>query len=247
MRVLVTRPRSDSETLAAEIVRRGHEALIEPLLETEVLPWRPDALGTEMPAAVVVTSRAALAGFEGISLPEPLRVIPLFAVGPATADLARRLGFAGVVEGPGAAEGLPDTVVRHLGGVPGRLAVYLTSQEPSGPAGALIGNLQQLGFVVKTVATYRTRAASALSAKAVAALEEGRVDKVLLYSPRTARIYLALLQKHNLFNAMRGRDHLCLSAAVAAELAAAGLPRRTVAKAPSQKEMLALLDGAAPK
>ena len=80
MRVLVTRPRPDAEAFAEALATRGHEALIEPLLEITLA--EASALPLELDAfqALLVTSANGLRAFA--ALPER-RALPAFPPGPA--------------------------------------------------------------------------------------------------------------------------------------------------------------------
>ncbi len=75
------------------------------------------------------------------------------------------------------------------------------------------------------------------------ALRTARLDAVLLFSPRTAALFAALVQAAGLEPGLRRVVAACLSPAVAAEVA--GLPLRAVrvAEARDQKALLRRLDG----
>ncbi len=88
---------------------------------------------------------------------------------------------------------------------------------------------------------YEARLASTLPEAARAALEEGTLDGVLLYSPRTARAFASLVRKAGLEARVKGLAAYCLSAAVAEALDE--LPGLTVkiAREPDQAALIALL------
>ena len=100
MHVLITRPEPDAGALKAQIEAMGHAVSLEPLLQIELLPIAADALAGAQ--AIIATSRNGLRALaESAALPEALE-LPLFAVGPGTAELARSLGFRRVIAGGGA-------------------------------------------------------------------------------------------------------------------------------------------------
>jgi uroporphyrinogen-III synthase len=75
-------------------------------------------------------------------------------------------------------------------------------------------------------------------------LQEGRIDGVILMSPRTARIFIKLLAKHDAVEAGKGLICYCLSEAIAEELTPLGFAVR-VAATPREEDVLALLDSEA--
>jgi uroporphyrinogen-III synthase len=62
---------------------------------------------------------------------------------------------------------------------------------------------------------YEARPTPALSPAAVAAIGHRQVDAVLLFSPRTARIFVELIARHGLQDQLAAAAAICLSAAVA--------------------------------
>jgi uroporphyrinogen-III synthase len=84
------------------------------------------------------------------------------------------------------------------------------------------------------------RAAEMLGA-AADAIRSGAVEAALHFSPRSAATFVALAEKANITDAMRGIRHLCLSPAVAAPLKGAGA-RTEVAQRPEEEALIALLE-----
>ncbi len=112
MRVLVTRPEPDAGDLAAKIGELGMTAVVDPLLEVELLPIAPEPfIGA---AAVVATSRNALRALAQSPALAPALALPLFAVGSRTEAFAREAGFQHVTRGPGTARALAETIAAAL-------------------------------------------------------------------------------------------------------------------------------------
>lgn len=97
MRLLVTRPEPDALKLGAILEEAGHEAAVEPLLSVS---FEGEAIDVDGAQALVATSRNALRALKASPALAQARRLPLFAVGKATADEARALGFAGVPDDP---------------------------------------------------------------------------------------------------------------------------------------------------
>src|SRR5690606_33989151 len=104
--------------------------------------------------------------------PEAALRLPLYAVRPATAALARVLGFRQVVEGPGDGRGLAGLIRAEVDPASGAL-LHLSGETL---AFDLAGALQPAGFDVRRAVVYRAVPASGLPSDAVEALRGGHVD-----------------------------------------------------------------------
>ena len=235
MRVLLTRPREEASALAARLAARGIETLVEPLLSIHPLAVPPLALtGVQALAVTSANGARALGRVWPVGAPR----LPVFAVGPASAAAARAAGFCRVEAGAEDVAALAQLVAARLDPAAGAVLHAAGSEV----AGDLAGLLAVEGFAVRRAVLYRADPALALSAATIAALTRGEIDAVLLYSPRTAMIFAALVHQAGLIDACRTLTAYCLSASVAA---AATLPFREVRVAahPSEEALLALLQG----
>jgi uroporphyrinogen-III synthase len=163
----------------------------------------PDLAGVQ---AILLTSANAVP-----ALGETARRLPVFAVGAATAAAARRAGCATVISADGGGEDLARLVARRCHPDGGAL-LHLSGQEVSAePAGSLAA----AGFALRRQAVYRTEPARELTPGTISALRRGEIDAVLLFSPRTARTFVALIGRHGLEASLGATAAICLSAAVA--------------------------------
>jgi len=108
-------------------------------------------------------------------------------------------------------------------------------------AGDLAGALQMLGLNVETALVYRAIMVDNLTSDVRAAFVSGAVDGVLHYSARTAAAFVAATARAGLGDLSTQARHLCLSAQVAAPLAAAGAKAIEVASEPNEQALLALV------
>ncbi len=238
MRILVTRPGPDAAGEMEALAARGHEGIAAPLLAIEEV--RDVAIDLEGAQALIVTSRNALRALSRHGAFEAARKLPLFAVGAATARAARELGFAAILEGPGDGAGLAELIASTADPAAGRL-VHLAGEAI---AFDLKAALEPRGFKVNQTVLYRAVPATELPARVLSLIEQGRVDGVILLSPRTARTYLALLERHGVL-AQGGRPVCyCLSEAVAEVLIPYGFHARVAAHR-REEDVLALLDSEA--
>ncbi len=238
MRVLVTRPEPDASREAEELAARGHEAVLAPLLNIEFARDVPvDLAGAQ---ALIVTSRNALRALASRRELEDARKLPLFAVGEATSRTARELGFTEVITGPGRAADLVELVAGRLNPKRGTL-VHLAGETL---AYDLKPALAARGFTLRQPVLYRAVPAQALPPRALSLLAAGKLDGAILLSPRTARTFASLIERHGRVRQESGPVCYCLSQAVAEAVAPLGFEVR-VAAGPREEDVLALLDSGA--
>lgn len=236
MLLLVTRPEPEGTKLKGQIEAIGHEAVVEPFMEAELLPEAIDDL--DGVAAIIATSRNALRALSQSPYLHDAVAIPLFVVGHGTAEIARDLGVERIAIGPGSVNGFAAAIAGTLDPADG-LIVHLAGDVL---AGDLAGELQELGFRVLQPVVYRMKAAEALSEGTREAIGEGAIDGVVLMSPRTARIYAGLIKRHGLADAAAEMIHICLSDAVARSLAPLGDVPVEVAEKPTLNAILELTE-----
>jgi uroporphyrinogen-III synthase len=232
MRVLLTRPEDDSERLVAVLARRGIEAVVAPLVAIVPRAVSPELAGVR---AILLTSAN---GARMLARATARRDLDVLAVGAATAAAAREAGFRSVASAEGDVAALARLAIATLRPDEGELLHVAGSDV----AGDLAGRLRSAGFRVRRAVLYDAEAATALPEAAAQALAEGRLDAVLLFSPRTAATFVSLVRGAGLAESLRAVEAVCLSGAVAGE--AAGLPWRAVrvAARPDQAALLSLLD-----
>ncbi len=234
MRVLVTRGQPEADLLARKLTALGHEALLEPLLETKVLAGDPARLvgnlaGTQ---ALLFTSANGVRAFAALN---GTRSLPVFAVGDSTAAAARTAGFAAIESADGNVEDLAALVARRLDPAAGSLFHGAARQL----AGDLQGALEAAGFTLRRAVLYEAVAATALSESTAVALSGGQVDAIMFFSPRTAQTFVRLAQARALDSSLGQCSALCLSAAVAEKIEALSWAGVLVAERPTQDALLA--------
>ena len=213
--MVVTRPQPFAEGTAALLKARGYRPLMVPLLRkiarNAEVPFGPDG--------VAVTSRAGAA--ELTRFPTLLRR-PVFAVGQATAKAAREVGANVVAIGTGGVDDLAQLIAAHE---PGSI-LHLSGEDQ---AGDLVGTLCGTGIKAERMIVYAMEPVGELPKVSEALLA------VLLYSPRTARLFSARARA----TPWRTAPAIAMSTEIAA-----GLPGREVAVAerPDEASLLATLD-----
>lgn len=240
MRLLVTRPEPEGEALAETLRKAGHEPIVEPMLV--IRPIDDVQIQLDGVDALVATSANASRAISGHPDLAAMCRLPLYAVGAATADAGRHLGFSKVIEGGGSAEALLPVLTSAFrsGGRLLHLAGDVVAVDLATP-------LSRSGIALKTVIVYESVARSALSGKLAAALRQGEVDGVILTSPRTAAIFAALMDKAGFTDVARRLICFCISANTASALAELAPMAIRVAVQPDLPSLLAVIDREKPQ
>lgn len=235
MRLLVTRPRAEAERTAAELKRRGHQALIAPVLTIEPVT------GAEFdPAsfdAIIMTSGNAARALTAHPAVGRTLALPALAVGGQTAQAARDAGFSDVVSADGDANDLL-ALVRGRWGATGRRLLYLAGSDRSRD---LAEELAAHGIHVETVVVYSADAAARLPDDAEQAIRDGAIHGVLHYSRRSTMIFLDCADAGGLSAPVQELTHYCLSPRAAEPLAAGLFRRIRVAPHPDEAALLDLI------
>lgn len=229
MRVLVTRPLADARETEARLNSLGHEAVVAPLLEVCFHPGpQIDLAGVQ---AILATSAN---GVRAIARRTERRDLPLFAVGPETARSATLAGFATVKSADGDATDLAKLVPTWASGSSGALLHASGAQGE----GRLAHALASAGFQVRTEFLYDVAAISEFPPAIVAEIAADKIDAVMLFSPRSARVFAQCVADAGLrAHAARMRG-VCISEATATALAPLSMRDIRIAQRPNQASLL---------
>jgi uroporphyrinogen-III synthase len=233
MQALVTRPREESQSLAAALALCDVGAVIEPMMEVHYC----DAAALDL-NAVQATLCTSANGVRALARVTGERGLPLLAVGETTASRARAEGFTSVESAGGGVADLVLLAAARLRPQNGRL-LHVAGNVV---AGDLVGALRAQGFVIERRVLYEARPVEALSTVAVNALRGRMIDLALFFSPRSAGIFVRLAGIAGVAGCCRTITSLAISAAADAVLT--GLPwrDRRVAERPNQSALLDTLD-----
>jgi len=230
LQVLVTRAQDDAEPLAMLLDARGHQALIDPMLIIESVDGPELDVGGVQ--ALLVTSAN---GARALAQRTPERQLRVLTVGDASARVAREAGFKAVESAGGDVDDLTGLATACLKPEAGAVLHAGGNQV----AGDLGGNLERAGFVYRREVIYEAHPAAALAEATKTALVVGIIGGVLLYSPRTAAIFVELVQTADLATTLESVVAYCLSPTVAEN---AGLLQWTAIETAAQSDQDALLE-----
>lgn len=228
-RVLLTRPRAQSEAFARELAADGVDAAIWPVIEIADLPYDPPPAHQ----AVALTSAAAARRLTGPTS------APAYCVGAATATAARQAGFADVINANGDAAALARRITDDLN--PGNGPIWW-------PCGAHTAqDLRTLLPAFQIIATpvYQAEPTGAPDQGALMALTTGEIHAIALFSPRSAAIFAAKIGGQKEIRRQLGRiTGIAISENAAAPLVGLGLARVLVAERPNSAAMRAAIRSA---
>jgi uroporphyrinogen-III synthase len=232
MRILLTRSAEESERFAEILRARGHESILSPAIEIHLEDGAP--LSLQGVQAILATSAN---GVRALARRTGRRDLPLFVVGPQTAEAAGRAGFTTVRH----ARGNSDILARKIpewASPNGGALLYATGDAP---AGVLPDALSSHGFRVEVLRLYMANERLSLTAPAAAALASDAVDAVMLFSPRTACVFVRHVLQAGLRENCGKVAALCISPGVAGVLAPISFADVRVAAQPNREGMLDLL------
>ncbi|MEM0908590.1 MAG: uroporphyrinogen-III synthase [Pseudomonadota bacterium] len=220
--VAVTRPEPQCSQTAARLEKIGYQVRSAPLLVAkDVGDWGPaDNIGS-----LAITSRTAAMR---LAHHPQFHTIPTFCVGKASAADARRSGALHVES----ADGDVETLFALLCEKAKPPIVHVGGEDQKGD---LAGRLMEAGWAAERRVIYKMAPSEALPSV------EGPLDAVLLYSPRTAKIFT----RYATHSPWREAACVVLSTAVAAPVRSTTVCK--VAERPNEealfKALAALRDG----
>ena len=109
MAILVTRPAPGNAKTAAALKARGHDVLLSPMLRFEPVAFEDD--GGIAFDAVILSSANAVRAIENHAARPRLMLLPVFAVGGHTAQVARDAGFTNITIADGDAISLRERIL----------------------------------------------------------------------------------------------------------------------------------------
>lgn len=233
--ILMTRPRAASLRWASSLAARDYECLIDPLLRVEAIPGaRP---GGAFQAVIFTSTNAPEALLEQGETLSDLLALPCFCVGPSTGAAARAFGFTDIRCGESDSGALAELIIEQIT-AKDRPLLHVCGETADKKA---YDALAKAGIAVAAWPIYRAVAADDLAAETLARFRADGIDIVPVFSPRSARILVSLIEKNRLLPHCHRIVAIGLSPAVADVLRTLPWRRLRVAAAPREDEVLACL------
>ncbi len=233
MRLLLTRPRNDSERIAQLLCKSKVDVHIDPLMKVEFLETPKNDFGAYQ--AIIFTSANGVRAF---CAKNQACGLPIYVVGNNTRDVALQNGLESVTSADGDVKKLSDTIISTLNPNNGPL-LYLSGDHV---AGSLVTDLSHAGFKINHQKIYAVAAAQSLSVDTKNLLKKGAIDYIPFYSPRSGLIFKLLIEAAGLQKTLTAVSALCLSPAVEKEISTLDWEKILTAQKPTQENMFELID-----
>lgn len=240
MAILVTRPAPDNEKTAAALRERGYGVLLSPMLRFE--PAAFDDEGDTAFDAVVLSSANAVRAIDHHPARPKLILLPVFAVGGHTAQVARDAGFTNITIADGDAVSLRDRVIESATAGKLKKKARLCYLAGADLARDLAGELGARGFTVVTLTAYRMIPVAGFSNAVSDAFRAGSIEAVLHYSRRSARAYVDAARADGVEISALALPQCCISETVAGVLREAGATQVAAARTPDESAMFDVVD-----
>lgn len=224
-RFLITRPRVQAESFAADLAARGVEAVIAPLSEVVFLP------GPELTADYDLLIVTSANGVAGLARRLSARTIPLVAVGPQTAAAAKAAGFELVINTDGNADVLAAQIPALVG--PGARILHVAGRNGKG--------LTLPGFVLTRLEVYGIAPLAHMPQAGADALRNGTLSGVFFFSPGSAVIFRDCVLADGLAAFCAPLTACCISQAASCRLPPLAFARMRIAPHPNRTAMLDLV------
>jgi len=227
---LITRPLPQAKKTAAKLEKMGIKTLIEPCIRIE--PTQLNKRLRVKKSIVIVTSRNGARAFAGNCDDKSSRII---TVGSRAADFLKQEGFAGVLHSARNAKALLDYIKSNF--APGAdKFLYIRGRHA---AADLKSSLK--GYLVRDLFLYESVAATGFSANLAGLAADGEITGLLLYSARTAEVFMELAEKAGISKFLDKMVIFCLSPSLAEVCRAIPHKEILAAARPNEDSLLELV------
>ena len=228
--VLVTRPQPAADEFAEKLRGEGYTAYVAPMMEYVAVP--ADLTDLADYQALIFTSAQAVQVFSTLSRARSQLVL---AVGDTTAAAAGQAGFTNVHSAKGNSGDVASLLKKESAGLGLKKILHLCSADTPDDIGAAVASA---GVEVIRRPIYKAQLVDHIPDGALAALQSGGIDVVMLFSTRTAENFINLLRQRGLGSLSPKLEVICISNAAATPLRE--LPWRAIRVA-SQPRMEAIM------
>lgn len=187
--LLLTRPQLDSLALAKKLIQLDYDCHIDPVLVIDFInaPNLSDFLADAQ--VVIATSANAV---RALAQQSARRDLPIYSVGPATSACATAHGFKIGLTAKGTVRDLAGRIQTKLSPKAGAIFYPVGVHHDK----LLSQQLHQAGFRLHQTALYMARAKTQFSSQTIQLLQAGALHSILLFSPRSAKIFAKLFANY---------------------------------------------------
>lgn len=230
--VWITRTDQNITQSARAVQAAGFTAIAGPLLCVAATGTRGAAPHEE--ASLAFTSPNGVSAFAALS---DRRHYMVYAVGDATADRAKALGFTYIASAHGDVDALAKLIIKDK---PSQIVHYSGVHV----AGDLVGALTAAGVTARRQIIYSAQPVRDMPGPAADALARYERLAVLLYSPKGARTFLDVMQRGGYRARYADMTVISLSANIDACLGDYEFAQRLIADKPNETALISTLERA---
>jgi len=202
MHIAITRPKEDSLYLIEKLIKLGHIATHLPLIRIEKL--ETEKINLTNYEAVVFTSSNAI---RYMNIEKFNSKIKCFCVGNATEFTAKQAGFVNTYSSEGTVDSLIELIIRTMDNKSGKL-LYLSSEFISKD---LDKDLIKAGYSVDRISNYTSLPIEEIDENTLNFLKKKPPDVIFIYSSKSAKNLIKLINKYSLLNVVTHSNLMCIS------------------------------------
>lgn len=235
LRILVTRPEPGAGRTGDRLAAAGFDPILIPL--SEIRPVDNLRIPVDENVAAVALTSANAVRYLPDDHVRSIANLPVFAVGPSTAEAAREAGLRVELVGQGTAESLADEVTGRL--KRGQKILYLTGRVRRPDFERLLAAAK---LPVDVVETYDTNSVSYTTEFLIDLLSQPPVAVVLVYSVIAAEQICGMLNEPDLSHLLESAVFLCMSRRIADAMKGAGQTQIAIAGKPTEDAVMDVLN-----
>ncbi|MCJ8323919.1 MAG: uroporphyrinogen-III synthase [Rhizobiales bacterium] len=232
--ILVTRPKADFSRTAKKLAQMGYKALHAPMMKYRPLDFKPPK--TNAISALIFTSAN---GIRAVENHRDLRNLGCYVVGAQTKQMALACGFEVLAQGDGDVETLCQAIEADY--KTRQLTKPLLHISGVHQAGNLSQKLADVGIVTERIQAYIMDEIEHLPADIIELIKSQKLDAMLFYSQRSAKIFLNNIGNLGLMSAIAEIPTFCLSKTIAQRVCTPYLKHIYSAAQANEDDLLALL------
>ncbi len=242
--IVVTRPKEDFERSAEKIRALGYNVLHSPMMEFKLLEFELPAIDAF--SALIFTSANGVRAVVQSAHFKQLIQLPCYVVGPQSAALAKQYGFKVNAIGNGDVKALSLTIASDYQSK--NLSKALLHVSGHHQAGNLVDMLAELTIEVERLQAYHMLEIGHIAPKVLGLIEKTglyedveKIDGILLYSARSAKILFKNLAAAQVLTKISNIQIYCLSKNIAGCVCKPYLKHIYWVKQPNEDALLDLM------
>jgi len=206
LRILFTKSQNSSENLIKQLLAKGHEVIIFPILN--IKPLLQNKIDFKDFNSVIFTSANAIYNLESR---ENIEHLNCFCVGEQTAAVAKKFGFLNIQITGNNYDQLKKYIFKSVDKSKDKF-IYVRGEYISND---LEGDFKKEGIFIKAFINYTTELNTQIDPKLIADLKEKLIDVIFIYSKRAAGHLLKIILNNKIQDDLVNCNLNCISINVA--------------------------------